>query len=380
MTVAEPPSTCALLQASAEITAQLLSLDGESPLNLITRRLRSLARVDLVTLLLPSADGRRLLIEVASGADAEALRGSGLAVAGSTAGSAFAQGQVLIVDGVGPEAIGDELPQPRTFATMMAVPISAAVGVRGVLCLFREPEQGRFQADDVQLAKAFAGHAAVGLELTAARVDQRRMRLLDDRERSARQLHDAVIQRLFASGMAVQTVVGGLGPGAASVRLQRASNEIDDTMRQLRRLILEGGAPLNTSTSIASRRLTDVVASFDELLGFAAEVEIVGPLDSMLAGGADEGIVELLVELIRETMLNVAEHAHATAARIRIEATPTRLTVDICDNGSGLGGARPSRGLSRLARMAEEHGGQLRIGPPERDDEGAHLTWTIPLS
>jgi len=224
---------------------------------------------------------------------------------------------------------------------------------------------------------------AVALELADARADQERMLLLEDRDRIARDLHDHVIQQLFAAGLTTQSVAAGLADTAAAGRLNRVVAGIDDTIRQIRTTIFELRGPLGPQTGTIRVRLLDVVDELTTLLGFAPEVEFSGPVDSLVP----DALVDDLVAVAREALTNVARHAHARRALVALTVDDGRIALQIADDGDGIGIGTTKRrsGLANLAQRATRHGGRLEIEPatdtpnPTRS-EGTRLTWTIPLN
>jgi len=245
--------------------------------------------------------------------------------------------------------------------------------------------KGRRRFEDVELdmATTFANHAAVALELADARADQQRVLLLEDRDRIARDLHDHVIQQLFAAGLSVQSVAGTLGADARSERLERVVAGIDDTIRQIRTTIFQLRGPLVPQTGAVRARLLAVIAELAPVLGFDPRVEFDGPVDVVVP----ESVVDDLVAVVREALSNVARHAGARHASVRMSATATGLDLDVSDDGVGARAGQRRSGLANLQRRAERLDGTLRVEPADptvaadgpRSRPGTRLTWTIPL-
>jgi two-component system, NarL family, sensor histidine kinase DevS len=360
------------LEASTEITRQLLSSEGEPPLSVIARRLHEMADADVVAVVLPTADQRRLMVEVATGEHAAQLTALTYPVEDTIAGVAINTGRpVLIGDVTQQEAYTVHLAELTPLGPMMALPLLATKRSRGAVLVARVPGRRRFNEADLDIATTFAQHAAVALELADARADQQRMMLLEDRDRIARDLHDHVIQRLFAAGLTVQSMAAGVGTDSGASRLNRVVDDLDETIRQIRTTIFELRGPLAPQSSTVRSQVVGVADEVAPALGFSPALRFTGAVDTIVP----DDLAADLIAVVREALSNIARHAHASAAEVEVTATPAELTVDVTDNGVGIGESRRRSGLANLARRAERYGGSLTL--PEH--EGTHLRWTIPL-
>ncbi len=361
------------LQASTEITRQLLSTEGESPLQVIARRLHEMAEADVVTVVLPTEDERSLMVEVATGERAAELTAVTYPLEGTLSGLAIHGGRPVLVGDVREEHgftvhISDVMP----IGPLMAIPLVGAQRARGALMVGRLHGRHRFNEADLEMATTFAQHAAVALELADARADQQRVVLLEDRDRIARDLHDHVIQRLFAAGLSVQSVASGLRDEQRVARLGRVVDDIDDTIRQIRTSIFELRGALGPQSGSLRSRLVDVAADLTRPLGFSPRLGFTGPIDVVVS----EDLADELVAVIREALTNVARHAHASHVEVEVSATGAELSVDVLDDGVGIGAAARRSGLANLRDRAERRGGTLTTP----DHKGTHLRWTIPLT
>ena len=225
------------LQASMEIQQRLLAVDGPDPLQLIADRARLLADADLVTVVLPGADATQLRVEVAAGEGAATLSGYVYPAADTMVAFALAAAQpVMSADVAADVRFVFHPTRPLDVGPAMMIPLTGATGVRGVLGVARARGRRWFDEADLDMATAFAAHAAVALGLAAARADQERVRLLEDRNRIAHDLHDHVIQRLFAAGMKLQGVPGH-GVDERLARVDGVIDDIDDVIAQIRSTI-----------------------------------------------------------------------------------------------------------------------------------------------
>jgi len=195
------------------------------------------------------------------------------------------------------------------------------------------------------------------------------MAMLQDRERIARDIHDMVIQRLFAAGMSLQAVQ----PQATSLvaeRIGETINELDDTIRELRQAIFQLSQDQQPRT--IESRVRELVRDRTRQLGFTPDVEVVGDLDELPDFVADQ-----LIATITEGLSNIARHAAATDTLVRIERTADHLSLTVCDNGKGLP-SEPKRsgGLSNMMWRAAELGGSCTVG--RNEPTGTRLHWNVP--
>ncbi|MEP6600120.1 MAG: GAF domain-containing protein [Actinomycetota bacterium] len=370
------------LQASTQITRQLLSAEGEEPLKLIARQTRQVADADIVTVVLPTASGQRLMVEVASGMKADELTGYTYPVQDTLAGLSFDSGRpVLVGDVTQDPKYRVHLSEVLSIGPVMVLPLIGTQRMRGALVVGRLLGRDRFDDADLAMATAFANHAAVALELADARADQQRVVLLEDRDRIARDLHDHVIQRLFAAGLTVQSVAAGLRDDARAERLERVVTGIDDTIRQIRTSIFQLRGQLGPQTGTVRVRLLGVVAEVSALLPFAPRLRFSGPIDSLVP----EAVVDDLEAVTREALTNVARHSQGTHAEVALTAGVAEIVLEVLDDGVGMGDTERRSGLANLRQRAERHNGSLVVRPATSEEspstgKGTHLRWTIPLS
>ena len=369
------------LQASMQIQQRIMSpVPGQEPLQLIARRAQSIAEADLVSVVLPAADPAFLRVAVASGTNAQGIVGYEYSRDNSVVGLALQTGQpVMLGDAAGDDQYALHLSQVLDAGPTMVVPLIGGEETRGALTLARVRGRRRFDDADLDMAMAFATHAAVALELADARADRERVLLLEDRDRIARDLHDHVIQRLFAAGMTLQGVAG-LREAEREVRLDRVVTDIDDVIGQIRTSIfgLRGSAAQRANS--ARGQILEVVGELTPMLGFEPRVRFGGPVDTTV--GPD--LAADLVAVAREALSNAARHARATAVELSLSVSVDELVLEIVDNGVGLGETTRRSGLANLRARAEQYGGTLEVGPAPAgnatpEGKGTHLRWTIPL-
>jgi signal transduction histidine kinase len=227
------------------------------------------------------------------------------------------------------------------------------------------------------MASSFANHAAVALELAAARADRHRVAVLEERDRIARDLHDQVIQRLFAAGLSVQGVAVSSDSDGFGDRLNRVVGDIDDTIRQIRNSVFE----LRDSSSAATvrERLNEIFADAARILPAPPTVAISDRVDQI-----PEDLEADLAAVLREGLTNVARHAAASAVDVHVSIADGRLRAQITDDGLGLSGSARRSGLDNLRDRAIARGGTLHVEAApifgrEDDRTGTRLVWTVPL-
>jgi signal transduction histidine kinase len=361
------------LQASAAITGQLLSAEAGRPLQLIAEHSREIARADLVTVVLPAEEGHELRVEVAVGNGADNLLGLRVSLEGSLAGQVFTTGEPVRVSSPNEQpGLTSVTSGELDVGPVLVVPLLGSHRVQGVLTAARLRGQPAFTAEDLDMAAGFASQAALAVELADARAEQQRAAMLDERERIAADLHDHVIQRLFAAGLSLQSVAAGLRSGRAANRILGLIQDLDDTIGQIRTTIFQlHRLPQATDQGVRAR-LLDVVTDVTPALGFAPGVRFAG----LLEDAVPDEVTDDLVAVLREALSNVARHARARSAEVDITANPDRLTLDVRDDGVGMTPTTRLSGLANLRQRAERHGGSLTLAP--RDGAGTWLSWSIP--
>ncbi|MBX6384159.1 MAG: GAF domain-containing sensor histidine kinase [Microbispora sp.] len=369
------------LQASADITTRLLS--GAEPREVLTsiaRRAREMADADAVAILLPDRDRGLLRLaqqDAAPAGDGQPeirLADEEVAVEGSLAGRAFVSGEPQAVDDPDDSRLHFAWAGDVPAGPVAAVPLGAAGAVRGVLTLARRCGRLPFSRSVLRMLDAFAGQAAVALELADARRDAERLGLLEDRDRIAKDLHDVVIQRLFAVAMTLMSAVRLVERPEASSRLQSAIDELDTTIRQIRSTIFALQSPREEAAPSLRAQIVDLIEGARGHLGFMPGVSLEGRLDN----DVPDEIAEHLLAVLREALSNIVRHAKATRADVAVHAGGGRLTLVVEDNGTGIPAAETRRsGLRNLADRAERLGGSLTLTCPETG--GTRLEWSVPL-
>jgi signal transduction histidine kinase len=355
------------LAATAEITSLLLGqVQRTTALQLVARRAREVAQAHLALVLLRDEDAGQLTVEVADSADqATAAELTGVVL--PLAETAFVDGGNLVL-----EDLGKAAPWPLPVATgpTVVAPLAAADTLHGVLVLAQSPGQSRPVDEDVPMLTTFAGQAALALERARAQEERELLVVLEDRERIARDLHDVVIQRLFATGLHLQTAAQLAARPDLAARINTAVDDLDTTIRDIRTAIFELRTPMSATLRTDLRELVESAA---RPLGFRPTLQLTGPIDSAVP----DDIRPDLLAVIREALSNVARHAHASAATVQIRVGHGQIAVNITDNGIGAAAATERSGLANMHQRATRHRGTFEIRPAQ--PTGTTIEWAVPL-
>jgi signal transduction histidine kinase len=353
------------LDASAQLTPLLLADNRERPHALIARHAGDAADADFA-ILVASDDPDEVVVTGVAGPLAAGLMGRTAPLADSLAGQVIRSGKPGLVTGdrlqAAAAALGAEL------GPLMVVPLAAGERVLGALLLGRTAGRAGYTEADLGMVASFAGHAAVAVELARARADQVRLAQAEDHERIAGDLHDHVIQELFALGMKLQGHAARSDPATAE-RVNGYIDTLDEVIKKIRASIFGLQQPLEPAPGLQAR-VMEIIDDHAPQLGFTAGVSFALPSSP----GIDETLAHDILAVTREALSNCARHAHATAVSISLAQQDGLITLDIADNGCGLGTPTRSSGLASMRRRAENHGGNLEITAPAGG--GTRLTWT----
>ncbi|MCH0540785.1 GAF domain-containing sensor histidine kinase [Streptomyces sp. MUM 203J] len=365
------------LEANAEITRRLLSGSARRDvLELLARRAREITGAALADVSVPVPGTGDLVVELALGSDPDARRGLVVPADGTLSGAAYASGT---------PATTPDLPKddrynagPRSFDGLgpaVSVPLgTGAEDSRGVLLLARAEGDPVFTDGELEPLLTFSGQAAVALELADRRRDAEQLALLEDRDRIARDLHDLAIQRLFATGMTLQSAARLVeNPGAAE-RVARAVGDLDETIKIIRSTIF-GLRTREEETGPSLRaQVARAVGEAGTTLGFPPRLSMEGLLDTDVPAVIADHVVASLTELLS----NAARHADATRVEVTLQATPREVCLTVTDDGRGLPDGGRRSGLVNLAERAHRVGGTMETAAPP--EGGTRITWRAPLN
>ncbi|HYZ54881.1 MAG TPA: GAF domain-containing protein [Streptosporangiaceae bacterium] len=367
------------LQASAEVTTSLLSgADSGEVLAVVTRQVRELSRADLVVLALPEQEGRLLTIRFAEGEGAADVRGLVLPAEQSLSGHVLSNGSpIMVSDFAGDRRTAESVRGPMGhIGPAVLFPLGGADEVRGVLTVGRHRGGMPFPEETANVVGSFAAQAGIALELAARRSDAERLSLFEDRDRIARDLHDLVIQRLYATGMSLAGTVPMIGRPEVAIRVQHAVDAMDETIKDIRAAIyaLQSRAEKRPDLREA---IAGVVEEMSATPGFAPSLRLGGRLNEQIS----PEVAEEMLTALREALSNAARHARASRVDVSVDVdTDGCLTVRVTDDGIGIPADGRRSGLRNLSRRAEKLGGELRLGAAGTDGTGTELVWRAPCA
>jgi signal transduction histidine kinase len=319
--------------------------------------------------LLYDEENARYTIEVADGDDSRSaeLAGKVLAVDDGEV-QAFSREKYWMIDDLRHTA---EWPGPVPEGPAIAAPLAGSDTLHGVLIVAQGAGQSPSGDEDASLLSIFAGQAALALERARAQEERELLVVLEDRERIARDLHDVVIQRLFATGMQLQGVATHALRPEAVKRINAAVDDLDATIRDIRRSIFELRAPVGVTLRTELRDAVDAAA---ETLGYRPTLDVSGPVDSAVP---DDIIPELLA-VLREALSNAARHAQARAIRVSVRAAGDEAILQVEDDGVGFDPNLARSGIVNMGGRAHDLGGSFEVGPGP--DGGTLVVWRVPLA
>jgi signal transduction histidine kinase len=368
------------IQASAEVTTRLLS--GSEPgevLADVTRRALELSAADLSVLALPDEGGRRLTVTYAEGDGADAARGLVLPAGQSLSGQVLVTGEPM----TSADFATDERASQAARGAMSQIgpalvfPLGAPGNVRGVLTVGRRHGAPPFPQAQADVVASFAAQAGIALELAASRAEAERLSLYEDRDRIARDLHDLVIQRLYATGMSLEGTMPMITRPEVASRITNAVDAMDETIKEIRSTIFQLQA---RGVATGPDLRGDIVALVDDMtdmLGFTPSLR----LGAGLGGDISPEVAEQAIAALREALSNAARHANASQVDVTVDAgSDGMLTVQVTDNGTGIPDGGRRSGLRNLASRAEKLGGELSLEPadPGAPAPGTRLEWRVP--
>ncbi len=363
------------LEAAAEITAALLGqVEREKALELVADRAREVAGADMAAVLLRDDDGL-LAVAVVSGSAARPVPAAQDVAVTSTAAGVLDDGHTLLL-------AGDEVPAALAelgfataadgpgLASLLLLPLGADGPAAGLL-LMAWADAETLRQSDLGLLEAFAEQAALALQVAQAQEDRHQLAVFEDRDRIGRDLHDLVIQRLFAVGLTLDNAARMAVRPEVAERITGAVDDIDATIKDIRRTIFELSAP-ELSTDLRAE-LAEVVAAAAPALGFPAQLRTAGAVDSLVP----EAVRPHLLAVARETLSNAARHARASRVEVSLDVADD-VVLTVTDDGIGyVGGGRLS-GLRNMVERAESCGGSFEMaqaGPPG----GTVAVWRVPV-
>jgi signal transduction histidine kinase len=363
------------LAATAEITGLLSAGVGRTDaLQTVADRAREIAAADVATVVV-RADGDELDLVVVSG---KSLFPPGdlprPTIQGSLAGAVVESGETMVVEDArsDPRVARVVLPPDwDDLGPLILVPMRTLDGVEGVLTLGWTTEHvATFRAVDVRMPERFAAQAALALQIARAREDREKLAVFEDRDRIGRDLHDLVIQRLFAIGLGLENTARMAQQHDVRTRVAAAVDDIDETIKDIRRSIFALSVAADSTDLRAT--VTELVDRATKVLGFRPSLRFEGPVGSSVTPDVATHVMAVLAE----ALTNIARHADASHAWVVLAAGGDWLVVTIGDDGRGIDPGATRSGLRNMQERAEGLGGGCAVECPA--EGGTVVTWSVP--
>lgn len=357
-------------EASMDVARKILGLeDLTNGSSLIAEQMLAISESHLVAISRARATGNghewRAIAGPAKDSFDEAAKAEALALAAKVSMT----GETLVLSG--PEVFGPNTP----VRYALAVSCGQAGQDAGAVLIGRVDGQPAFPPVDVEMAPVFCSYASLALQVARQHRQREELLVFTDRDRIARDLHDVVIQRLFAAGLSLQGlrrfVTQGTDGTQAAEKIDSITGELDETIAALRSTIYS----LNEAKAgdSLSARLVRVVQEGTEELPTTPRVELLGPIDTAVP----PTVADQALAVLTEGVSNVVRHAQADSLWVTAAVADGQFELIVADDGLGLGDVTRRSGLKNVAERAEALGGQFELGPAE--DGGTRLRWAVPL-
>ncbi len=360
------------LDSVREVATTLLAGDtARAALQLVAQHARELGNADMATISVPEGEGLRIII--ADGAGADGLLDVKVPLSGSLSAEVIRTERTMVVA----DASRSPLTQPMVSAAgvgpMILVPLALRTSTAGVLAVGRTAGRPRFAAADIPLLESFAEQASLALEYARALSELSRLGMIEDRERIARDLHDGVIQSLFAVGIGLQGTAAVVGDVRLADRIQQFVTEIDRVIGDVRSYIF-GLRPTSLSAGNLTNTLEQIGHETEERTGVTVIVDVDGSLEAPLARGSAE-----VIHIVREALSNVGRHAAATTCRVSLRRDGSSAVIEVDDDGRGFDreSTLSGLGMGNLAERASAIGGTLEVD--SEPGRGTTIRVTVPL-
>jgi signal transduction histidine kinase len=357
--------------ASAEVTARLLDSKEGGALSFVAERMRVLADASSAFVVLLGDDPERFTVFDVRGEDPTGVRGVDRPMKGSLVERVLRDARPLRLDEQ--ELHELRIPGAEPFGPVLAVPLVGLARVLGELIVARRPGSPAFTESDLEVAGDFAGRATVALELQEARAHAERVLLFEERGRIARDLHDRVIQQLFATGMQLQGVLGTLPPGRNAERVDAAITSLDASITQIRRVIFTLESTGRGPERATGRQLVfELIEQLSSALSIDPSISVSGPVDAVLDGDLAEDVLAV----VHEGVTNAVKHAAATDVAVDLTADHQGVRVTVSNAGLPLVDSGRRSGLANLEERALRRAGTMTL---DEEDGRTVLRWSVRL-
>jgi signal transduction histidine kinase len=356
------------LEATAEITNALIGkVDRAAALQLVATRAREVAGATTAMILLRDDNSTDLHVVVTAPDNPELAKAT-VPLLGTPFDTVISSHTHVLVDDL--NTCGD-WPMLMPVGPVLLAPLATTESVQGVLVVGLPADGGGIDGDtDINMITSFAAQAALALERARDQDERDLLVVLADRERIARDLHDVVIQRLFATGLGLQTLSRLTRRDDVRERIGQAIDELDSTIRDIRTAIFELHSPAVVSLRA---QLIAAVNTASESLDFRPRLRVTGPIDHAVSDPVRSDLIAVVVEALS----NIVRHAYAHDITVDVTVEADTLTLRVADDGVGITEGGGGHGLVNMRRRAEDRGGAFGLTPV--DPHGTLLRWTVPL-
>ncbi|MDR6417050.1 GAF domain-containing sensor histidine kinase [Pseudarthrobacter sulfonivorans] len=363
----------AWLQACMDVTGKMG--DEEAPgdqdggLDMIAARALQESRSSLALILVPEGTSGLFRVAGAAGGTAPEWVGRLSPFDSGEIDAVLSTGQAAVIEDASSGLAAALLPDD---GRLLVIDLSARGTHYGLLVLVRERVAGTFSKTDVEMGSVFGSHVALALELARAHRMREQLAVFTDRDRIARDLHDLVIQRLFAAGLSIQSLRRVITSDAAVSTLQNVTAELDETIRELRNTIYS----LNDSAlekELLSSRVLQAVRTAAQSLRFVPRLTLTGAIDAI----RDDETASNILAVVTEGLSNAVRHSGADSIRVSVAVDEGTVCVSVQDNGTGFSVPPPGNGLTNMQHRANKLGGTFEVS--SSPETGTVLTWTAPV-
>jgi signal transduction histidine kinase len=363
-------------EATSEIRAELLgAADPHDVLYLIANRALALTAADYTFLAqpedpeTPASDVTSLVVTVCAGLDSHSLEGREIPVEGSSCGAAFTDAEPRRVESLSYDLSSE---MEEQFGPALVLPLRASSDtVSGVLVALRKAGEDQFDVAQLPLVAAFADQAALALQLAEDQRHLNELRVLGDRDRIARDLHDHVIQRLFAHGLALQSTHQRTRSPEIQKRLADMVNDVQSIVAEIRTAIFDLHGGLQGTTQLR-KRLQEAIAELTDDTDLRTVVRMSGPV-----GVVSPELGEHAEAVLREALSNAVRHSRAATVTVTVSVGDD-LVLDVTDDGIGIPDTVARSGLHNLAQRARDVDGSFSVERLETG--GTRLLWHAPVA
>lgn len=364
----------AWLQACMDVTGKMMG-DAETPeglsggLDMIAARALRESSSDLALILVQEGGSGSYRIAGAAGSLAPQWVGRLLPFDSVEIDVVLATGKAALIDDAS-SALGRG--EGMGAGRLLVIDLSAHGTHHGLLVLERDKASGTFSGTDMEMGPVFGSHVALALELARAHRMREQIAVFSDRDRIARDLHDLVIQRLFAAGLSIQSLRRYMTGEPAARTIQTVTAELDETIRELRNTIYSL-SDSEAEKELLSSRVLEAVRTGTQSLPFVPLLTLTGPIDAI----RDEETALNILAVITEGLSNAVRHSGADSIRVSVSVDEGFVCVAIQDNGTGFSVPSPGNGLSNMEHRARTLGGTFEVA--SSPEAGTALTWSAPV-